>query len=53
MLLYNLVMKMIDPSDMSKETIKKLFEQQIKRITMRSCGIELDPFDIQFSDAWL
>jgi hypothetical protein len=42
---------MYDPSDTSKETIKKLFEQQIKRVTMQSCGLE--SFDIQFSDAWI
>jgi hypothetical protein len=43
---------MTDPSDTSKETIKRLFDQQIRRITMESCGV-IDHFDVQFSDAWL
>ncbi len=39
-----------NPSDVSHDTIKDLFYQQIKRITMRSWGNE--SFDIQFSDQW-
>jgi len=43
---------MINPSDTSHDTIKKLFQQQIRRITKQACGIE-DSFDVQFSDAWI
>ena len=42
---------MFNPSDVSHDTIKSLFYKQVKRITMRSCGLE--SFDIQFSDQWL
>ena len=42
---------MFDPSDISQNTIKALFHQQIKRLTMKSCGI--GSFDYQFSDQWL
>ena len=41
----------MNPNDISQGTIKKLFEQQIKKVTMKSCG--LDTFDYQFSDEWI
>ena len=45
-------MKDFNPSDISHPTIKKLFEQQMKKITMKSCGIA-ESFDYQFSDRWI
>lgn len=42
---------MYDPSDVSKDTIQNLFFRQVRRNTMRACGLE--SFDIQFSDSWL
>ncbi len=42
---------MNNPSDISHDTIKRLFYQQIRSITKRACGNE--SFDIQFSDQWL
>jgi hypothetical protein len=42
---------MYNPSDVSHDTIKNLFYQQIRRVTKRACGNE--SFDIQFSDQWL
>ena len=41
----------MDPNDISQETIKKLFEQQMRKVTARSCN--LDTFDYQFSDGWM
>jgi len=35
--------------DLSKEKIKDLFYQQIRKLTMSKVG----SFDLQFSDAWL
>jgi len=46
-------MKDISPSDIRHETIKLLFDEQIRRMTMKSCGIKaIDSFDLQFSDHW-
>jgi len=42
---------MLNPSDISHDTIKQLFYQQIRRVTKKACGNE--SFDIQFSDQWL
>ena len=36
--------------DLSTDTIKDLFERQVRRLTFKSCGIE--SFDYQFSDGW-
>lgn len=41
----------MNPNDISHQTIKKLFEQQIKKLTAKSNDI--DTFDYQFSDAWM
>lgn len=38
------------PIDLSNETIKRLFDEQIKKLTMKACG--LDSFDYQFSDRY-
>jgi len=38
-------------NDTRLETIKELFYQQIKDLTLRTC--KADTFDFQFSDRWL
>ena len=38
--------------DLTTRTIKKIFEQQIKDLTLRSVHKE-DSFDYQFSGGWL
>ena len=35
--------------DLSKKTIRKLFEQQVRQMTIDVT----DTFDLQFSDRWL
>ncbi len=39
--------------DLSNNTIKRLFEQQIKDLTHRTVIHKEDSFDYQFSGGWL
>ncbi|HOI18618.1 MAG TPA: hypothetical protein PLX15_02030 [Candidatus Woesearchaeota archaeon] len=41
--------------DLSNETIKRLFYQQIRRLSVKSCSGDSfgDSFDFQFSDKWI
>jgi len=40
----------MDGNDTSLETIKRLFYDQIKNLTLK---VKTDSFDLQFSDGWL
>lgn len=49
-----------DPSDLSHDTIKRLFDEQMIKLTMktanpkpRTIAEKMRSFDFQFSDAWL
>jgi hypothetical protein len=39
--------------DLSTKTIKKLFEEQIKRLTLNTVGCKENTFDYQMSGGWL
>lgn len=39
----------MDPNDITQKTIRRLFYEQIKGLTLR----KRDLFDFQFSDRWL
>ena len=39
-----------NPSDVSQRTIKNLFFQQIKKLSVPEAQ---ETFDVQFSDAWI
>jgi len=43
-------------TDLSQKTIRNLFEKQIRKQTMKSCGYSdfmINSFDMQFSDSWM
>jgi|APSaa5957512535_1039671.scaffolds.fasta_scaffold271539_2 hypothetical protein len=39
--------------DLSTKTIKKLFEEQVRALTMQTVGIKQQTFDYQFSGGWI
>jgi len=39
--------------DLSTKTIKKLFEEQIRRLTLETVGSKVSTFDYQFSGGWI
>ena len=39
--------------DLTTNTIKKLFEEQIRTLTQRTLMHKEDSFDVQFSGGWL
>jgi hypothetical protein len=39
--------------DLSTETIKQLFQKQVKNLTTNTVGAKENTFDYQFSGGWL
>ena len=39
--------------DLSTKTIKRLFEEQIRMLTMQTIGIKEQTFDYQLSGGWI
>ena len=39
--------------DLSTKTIKELFEEQIRMLTMQTIGIKEQTFDYQLSGGWI
>jgi len=39
--------------DLTTKTIKKLFEEQIRMLTMKTVGVRESSFDYQLSGAWI
>jgi hypothetical protein len=39
--------------DLSTKTIKKLFEEQIRRVTLETVRSKVDSFDYQMSGGWI